>query len=153
MCGCVRHRSSKGLCTCSCRDHRHLRVTRNIAPAPTRPPPLRRRGRRSGSAGDVESIRAVLASHFVMWRDLNDLAGPSGEWFCECGETFGFSDSAIDHVAAFLAAHVARASTAGRERVARAVIGALKPYGFGAAAIADRLRAALAAPHVEPVDG
>lgn len=49
--------------------------------------------------GDDNPIRAALADHFIMWHELDDLAGPSGEWRCQCGLKFGFSDSAIDHVA------------------------------------------------------
>lgn len=51
----------------------------------------------TGQERDVKALREVVAGHFVMWRNLNDLAGPSGEWFCECGLQFGFSDNAIDH--------------------------------------------------------
>jgi hypothetical protein len=49
------------------------------------------------------TVAAVLAAHFIMWRGL-DGGGPAGEWFCHCGLKFGFSDSAIKHVAAALAA-------------------------------------------------
>jgi hypothetical protein len=44
------------------------------------------------------AVRDVLGDHFVMWRALHG-DGPVGEWLCQCGLTFGFSDSAIDHVA------------------------------------------------------
>ena len=46
-----------------------------------------------------ERVREALADHFVMWRNHGARLGPSGEWFCACGKKFGFSDTAIDHIA------------------------------------------------------
>lgn len=53
--------------------------------------------------GLEERIYDGLREHFVMWRDLTG-DGPPGEWFCSCGLKFGFSDTAIRHVAGVLAA-------------------------------------------------
>lgn len=44
-------------------------------------------------------VREALADHFVMWHDMGEADQPPGEWRCACGLKFGFSDSAIDHVA------------------------------------------------------
>lgn len=43
-----------------------------------------------------EAVREVLASHFIMWHERPE-GRPLGEWVCDCGKKFGFSDSAIDH--------------------------------------------------------
>lgn len=45
----------------------------------------------------LSEVRETLAEHFVMWHDVEGRAG--GEWRCACGKKFGFSDTAIDHVA------------------------------------------------------
>lgn len=55
-----------------------------------------------------EGLAEVLREHFVMWHDLpkplsTTLPTPPGEWRCQCGLKFGFSDSAIDHQADALA--------------------------------------------------
>lgn len=53
------------------------------------------------------SIEDVLAAHFIMWHDFDDTGRPKGEWVCQCGAKFGFSDSAIAHVADAIRAHLA----------------------------------------------
>jgi hypothetical protein len=53
------------------------------------------------SVAEVEAFHEFLADHFIMWRDL--------ERFCSCGLKFGFSDSAIHHVASLLASREAAA--------------------------------------------
>lgn len=52
----------------------------------------------------AEVIAGVLDRHFIMWRDLTDEDSPPGEWFCSCDAKFGFSYTAIRHVAAQLLA-------------------------------------------------
>lgn len=49
-----------------------------------------------------EAIHSVLSVHFVMWHDME--GPPGGEWRCQCGLKFGFSDSAIAHQAEMVAA-------------------------------------------------
>lgn len=55
---------------------------------------------------DRQALTDVLDEHFVMWHDL-DGDGPPGEWRCACGLKFGFSHSAVDHVAEQITAHLA----------------------------------------------
>jgi hypothetical protein len=61
-----------------------------------------------------DTLRAVLADHFVMWHDFEDPTPIRGEWRCACGLKFGFSDSAIDHQADALAGVVRDPSTLAR---------------------------------------
>lgn len=69
----------------------------------------------------AQSIREALGEHFVMWHPLAQngapltwtSAGPPGEWRCACGLKFGFSDSAIDHVAEVIAALTTTCTTGG----------------------------------------
>lgn len=65
---------------------------------------------------DVETtVARVLAEHFVMWNEVASRA-PSGDWVCHCGLKFGFSDSAIAHVAAKVAEALAGPTPEGDDR-------------------------------------
>lgn len=48
-------------------------------------------------SADTTGLRETLAAHFIMWHDVDGRIG--GEWRCACGLKFGFSDTAIDHIA------------------------------------------------------
>jgi hypothetical protein len=69
-----------------------------------------------------DTVIAVLDQHFIMWRDMTQPGGPPGEWFCSCGAKFGFSHTAVAHVAAallasdWLAAHTAQRVAVAEQR-------------------------------------
>lgn len=48
---------------------------------------------------EKRAVRNALSDHFVMWTPSTVEGGPAGDWICQCGLEFGFSDTAIDHVA------------------------------------------------------
>lgn len=57
-------------------------------------------------AGIEEVARRVLSEHFVMWTELDGTDTPPGEWRCQCGAKFGFSDTAIAHQAERIASEL-----------------------------------------------
>lgn len=136
-----------GECRCG-REPGHIRIkAAGCEPVPPAP------SLGAGSAGDVEGLVSWEAldhaAHYCGWRILDH---DSDEIEGVCEETT--ARALAEWLAPVLAAHVARAPTADRERVARveALIQEAERMiwpGGSASVSLHSLRAALAAPHVE----